>query len=384
MARRWGLEEEGVMSELIPVANTDDAGRVGDVVFVHGLGGNPRAYWMADRNKPETFWPAWIGADVAGVGVWSLGYDAAQFAWQGSAMPLFDRAKNALALLDADRIGDRPIVFITHSMGGLLVKQMIQHGLTLGDSRWKAITNQTRGVCFIATPHSGADLANYVKFLAKFLATIAVEDLKANAPQLRGLNEWYRNHAFSRFKTEVYCEKKVTGWKGLGVIVVDDRSADPGLPGVTPIPLDEDHLSICKPESRATLLYKRVLRFVKECLINPAHEVDNNFPLALYVGGAKTPPPGQMPTGPSAPAMRTVVISGKTKLAIAKQLVTRWPDLATYFEIPLADQEAFEKGHEPRRLMDWLDQRGRLSELRDAFNFLGWRDLIEELNRDPR
>jgi pimeloyl-ACP methyl ester carboxylesterase len=258
------------MSELIPVANTDDAGRVGDVVFVHGLGGNPREYWMADTNRPETFWPAWIGEDVPNAGVWSLGYDAAKFAWQGTAMPLFDRAKNALALLDADEIGGRPIVFITHSMGGLLVKQMIQHGLTLGDPRWRAITDQTRGVCFIATPHSGADLANYVKFLAKFLATIAVEDLKANDPQLRGLNEWYRNHAFTRFKTEVYCEKKVTGWKGLGVIVVDDRSADPGLPGVSPVPLDEDHLSICKPASRESLLYKRVRRFVKECLIiNP-------------------------------------------------------------------------------------------------------------------
>src|SRR5262249_35708976 len=73
-------------------------------------------------------------------------------------------------------------------------------------------------------------------------------------------------HAFANYRTEVYCEKKVTGWKGLGVIVVDDRSADPGIPGVVPIPLDEDHLSICKPTSRQSLLYRRVLRFVKECL----------------------------------------------------------------------------------------------------------------------
>lgn len=257
------------MSELNPVANTENASRAADVVFVHGLGGNAREYWMADPNKPETFWPAWIGEDVPNVGVWSLGYDAAKFAWEGAAMPLFDRAKHALALLDIEGIGERPIIFITHSMGGLLVKQMVQNGLTLGDARWKAITDRTRGVSFIATPHSGADLANYVKFLAKFLATVAVEDLKANDPLLRALNEWYRNHAFTRFKTEAYCEKKVTGWKGLGVIVVDDRSADPGIPGVSLIPMDDDHLSICKPESRGSLLYKRVLRFVKECLSNP-------------------------------------------------------------------------------------------------------------------
>ena len=120
------------MSELIPVANTDQAGRVGDVVFVHGLGGNPREYWMADKDKPETFWPAWLGEDVPGVGVWSLGYDAAKFKWQGSPMPLYDRAQHALALLDTDGIGEWPIVFVTHSMGGLLVKQMIRNGLSEG------------------------------------------------------------------------------------------------------------------------------------------------------------------------------------------------------------------------------------------------------------
>jgi hypothetical protein len=192
-------------------------------------------------------------------------------------MPLSERAKHGLALLDADGIGDRPILFITHSMGGLLVKQMIRHGIDLGDVRWKAIADRTKGVCFIATPHSGADLANYIKFLTTFLATVAVSDLKANDSRLMELNQWYRHHAFTRFKTEVYCERKVTGWKGLGVIVVDERSADPGLPGVVPVPLDEDHLSICKPASRENLLYKRVRRFVKENLISTRSGSDHPY-----------------------------------------------------------------------------------------------------------
>jgi triacylglycerol esterase/lipase EstA (alpha/beta hydrolase family) len=257
------------MSELIRVANTDNGGRVGDVVFVHGLGGNPREYWMSDKDNPETFWPEWIGHDVPKVGVWSLGYDAAQFIWQGSAMPLYERAKNALALLDADGIGRQPIVFITHSLGGLLVKQMIRTGLSESYPPWEKIAAQTKGVCFIATPHSGSDLANYVKFLTSFLATVAVNDLKSKAPSLRELNNWYRNHAFAKFNHQVYCENKKTGWKNLGVIVVDAESADPGIPKVPLISLDEDHLSICKPASRGELLYKRVRRFVEECLPDP-------------------------------------------------------------------------------------------------------------------
>ena len=35
------------------------------------------------------------------------------------------------------------------------------------------------------------------------------------------------------------------------------------------------------------------------------------------------------------------------------------------------------------RLLDWLDQRRRLGRLRDAFNYLGYDDLIEELDRHP-
>jgi hypothetical protein len=78
-----------------------------------------------------------------------------------------------------------------------------------------------------------------------------------------------------------------------------------------------------------------------------------------------------------------VEVSGPARLAIIKRLVTRSADLATYFEIPLADQATFEKGNEPRRILEWLEQRGRLGRLRDAFDFLGWDDLIEELERRP-
>ncbi|HEY7427020.1 MAG TPA: caspase family protein [Gemmataceae bacterium] len=111
-----------------------------------------------------------------------------------------------------------------------------------------------------------------------------------------------------------------------------------------------------------------------------AHEMENNFPLALRLGGKQGAPPADKPDA----AKRPTTLSGRAKLALSKNLVTRWNDLATYFDIPLADRATFEKGHEPRQMFDWLEQRGRLSELRDAFNYLGWDDLIEELDRHPR
>jgi hypothetical protein len=180
-------------------------------------------------------------------------------------MPLVDRATNTLALLDADDIGARPLIFITHSLGGLLVKQMLRHAMDFGEPRWRTIVEQTKGIVFLSTPHSGSDLANWVKYIGGILqTTISVDELEAHHSRLRELNILYRNHEkLSQIPMQIYCEKKKTQ----GVLVVNETSADPGIKGVTPIPMDDNHLSICRPLSRESQIYKRVKRFISDCLI---------------------------------------------------------------------------------------------------------------------
>jgi hypothetical protein len=112
-----------------------------------------------------------------------------------------------------------------------------------------------------------------------------------------------------------------------------------------------------------------------------AHEVETNFPLALNFGGKQGQLPGQ--AVPQTMGVRSSTLSGKAKLAIQKHIVTRWADLATYFDIPTADQAKFERGNEPQQILVWLEQRNRLNELRDAFNYLRWDDLIKELDSHP-
>jgi hypothetical protein len=92
---------------------------------------------------------------------------------------------------------------------------------------------------------------------------VSVAELKSHDPQLRDLNSWYRNHErFSQIPIIVYCEKKKTG----GILVVNETSADPSIQGVTPIPMDDDHVSICKPSSQQALIYKGVKKFVDQSL----------------------------------------------------------------------------------------------------------------------
>jgi hypothetical protein len=115
-----------------------------------------------------------------------------------------------------------------------------------------------------------------------------------------------------------------------------------------------------------------------------AHDVENNFPLALLSGGISLAVPEANPKPADSLPPRRTTLSPKAKLAVKSGLVTRWDDLADYFEIPLADKAKFQQGHEPRRVLEWLEERRLLKELRTAFNYFGWDDLIEELDRHPQ
>ncbi len=254
------------LNDLIEISGHTNSVRRGDVVFIHGLGGHPLKTWHPQGKCDDNFWPAWLGEDLSDVRIWSLGYDVEPFKWKGNTMPLVDRATNILALLDSYAIGEQPLIFITHSLGGLLVKQMLRHAQDFGEPRWKAIVEQTRGIIFLSTPHSGSDMASWIEYIGNILQrTVSVKELQAHDPHLRELNILYRNHPhLHRIPMEVYCEKQKT----YGILVVNETSADPGIKGVIPIPMDCNHIEICRPE-KESFLYRRVKRFIQDNLNKP-------------------------------------------------------------------------------------------------------------------
>lgn len=245
---------------LVVVGGTENPERLGDVVFVHGLAGDPRATWTY-QDSADGFWPGWLARDCPDLGVWSVGYEVAVSAWQGVAMPLFDRANNVLAELATAGIGSRPLCFVTHSMGGLLVKYMLRNADTLAPE-FADMSRNIRGVIFIATPHTGSDLARLAGYLKYFLRpTTAVRDLEHQAPALRDLNLWYRQNAD---RLGVITQVSFETLRTKGVHVVDAVSADPGLKDVTPIGIDADHVTIAKPPSAQSLVYLRSRQFIKQ------------------------------------------------------------------------------------------------------------------------
>ena len=260
------------MPNLNPIEPVPSGGLVGEVILVHGISGDQEGTWRCGANQDE-YWPEWLNEDLPAVLVRTLGYDAPISAWSGSnsALPLTELATACLAELQAKDVGERPIVFICHSLGGLVVKQMMRHPDTYSGHKWGDIRDQIQGVTFFATPHSGSKIANWAGFLNLFVrATVSVEDMERHTPALKDLNSWFLNYADKNLRTpdgrvSIQAFRETEPYRG--AIIVDEVSADPALPGIALIPLQgENHASICKFRHRDATGYGLVLQFVSELL----------------------------------------------------------------------------------------------------------------------
>ena len=137
---------------------------------------------------------------------------------------MFERAGNVLEQLVAYGIGERPVVFVAHSLGGLLTKMVLRKSSEADNGHWRRVSESTNLVFFFATPHLGAELANFadvIPYTSKHIKLLANQ-----IGLLEDLNGQYRAFANGRddLVTVVYYEKHATK----GVVVVSRESADPG------------------------------------------------------------------------------------------------------------------------------------------------------------
>jgi len=63
-------ESVTTQTRLVPILGTDNASRIGDVVFVHGLGGDALSTWHPQGKKEKAnSWLTWLGEDLEQVGI---------------------------------------------------------------------------------------------------------------------------------------------------------------------------------------------------------------------------------------------------------------------------------------------------------------------------
>ncbi|MGN7161759.1 esterase/lipase family protein [Sphingomonas sp. SAFR-052] len=276
------------MSVIHQVAGTDCEVRL-NILFFHGLNGHHQETWTCP-GKEKVFWPSWLAEDAPGVRVSSVEYDASPTRWRSDGMTLTDRAANVASQIAVDATYcDAPLALIGHSLGGNVIKAIIRHlkDHRSTNPRYDLLLKRIRLVVFLGTPHTGATIHRKIPiFIQKLLRfTKTVDELDLDSPILRDLTSWYRSNILPDSKHMVFVEAKPTVG---GALIVSPSSADPGIPNVTPIPVDSNHSSICKPNDRSGEVYKLILDAIQTVMADQLPEILQDPPSILSSPAEKT------------------------------------------------------------------------------------------------
>lgn len=267
----------------------DEAGRFFglDIVFVHGLRGGAFNTWrtakgVAGGARRDTCWP-WLllSKDMPHARLLAVNYATTLSNWGGRySRPLAEIADDLLHKLVQAGVGQRPIVFVAHSMGGLVVKDMLVRSAETGAREGSegmgiaSLAQNTRGIVFYSVPHYGSWIADWAGGgpTRVFRPAPAVQDLKTTSPYLESINEWLWNKCKQKqIAVLSLSEGKATPlleiWPQAGVTVkagvVPMESAFPGY-GRFVVLHAKDHMNICKPLDCDDASYKELLKFVGE------------------------------------------------------------------------------------------------------------------------
>ncbi|PSN69445.1 ankyrin [Corynespora cassiicola Philippines] len=330
---------------------SDPEDAVIDIVFVHGLQGHPKNTWTYDliasdrsedgtlhpppktkRNKSpipslrkllgskkttsqptvidteyidqkgdveieahEIFWPRdFLAHDFPKARIMTYGYDT--FITRGfqavDQSGILDHARKLLYSLMAERAKakERHLVLIAHSLGGILIKDVLRRSATSLDPTVRKIAASTTGTFFFGTPHRGskkwASEGEGLALIASYLLGIDVNtkiihSLLPTASELETCRESFADLwdlKGSQLMVRTFQESRaLTGIRfgGFNELIVPKDSSDLDRTSQRATPLDGDHRTMVKFNSRDHLGYKLVKGDLEE-LLAKAEDVDED------------------------------------------------------------------------------------------------------------
>ncbi|KAL8354938.1 hypothetical protein RB601_000633 [Gaeumannomyces tritici] len=219
-----------------------------DVVAIHGLNGDYLKSWT---HADSTLWLRdMLPGKLAGARVMSFSYDASTSG--GVVYAVREIAKQLLSELrdareDAGSEGT-PIVFVCHSLGGIVLKQ----ALALADDgkAYSDVAESTKGIVFFGTPHRGSNVANFMGTVSDIVQAVTARPeskllhaLESNSTDLYKVSTDFRPLA-SRYAITSFYESNEH--PVLRKMVVGKMSAVMGLPNEEDVMMNGDHSTICK------------------------------------------------------------------------------------------------------------------------------------------
>ncbi|TGO23957.1 hypothetical protein BPAE_0116g00180 [Botrytis paeoniae] len=264
-----------------------------DIVALHGIKGDAFRTWT-EKNEDgvKNMWLRdQLPNELPGARIFSFGYDANVLFSRGTGT-IEDFATNLLEDLVRERKDDsnrkRRIIFICHSMGGIVLKKALIKAVD--NNLYKNTFDSTSAILFLATPHMGSDETKIPLSVANFANGCLSVPMRLSGrvrddlimPLARGSHilrdvqqtfkekKLYEGISIASFQEQVIC----AGLKGL---IVDKESALLHIPAERAVPIDRHHRNICRfsgPESKS---YQRILGILKEY----ADEANSRIPEEL-------------------------------------------------------------------------------------------------------
>uniref|UniRef100_A0A8H7TR42 DUF676 domain-containing protein n=1 Tax=Bionectria ochroleuca TaxID=29856 RepID=A0A8H7TR42_BIOOC len=274
-----------------------------DIIAVHGLNGHREKTWTA-ANKIN-----WLRHllpdDLPSARIMCWGYDAnTHDSSRVSCQYLYDHAQTLVSdLCRKRRLTDsvkRPIIFVAHSLGGIIVKSALIHsdlsrqGALL---EHRSIKLSTHGIVFMGTPHQGG---NGVQ-LGQLLVNVASLFVAANdhiLQHLKRASEWLQqqlgqygpisNEFITKYAYEEYETSTALGHK---IMVVPRASAVvPGHADAESIVIHNDHINIVKFASKQDSGYEKISEYLQIMMMDADDRIQLRWKEEARIAEARIDP----------------------------------------------------------------------------------------------
>ncbi|RPB26854.1 WD40 repeat-like protein [Terfezia boudieri ATCC MYA-4762] len=222
-----------------------------ELVFVHGLGGGSRKTWCKDGDAAN-YWPKeWLPMhpEFRNVRIHSFGYDSSYLNMNKSLLSVHDFGLSLLTELRSSPLIGRgenahnPLVFVAHSMGGIVTKKA--YLLARQDPECQPLAQRFRAMVFLATPHRGSDYASLLNNILSVTlgARRFIKNIERGSEALEEMNDQFRQVASHLKLCSLYETQKM----GFSAVVPKD-SAILGYPEeqVAVLTGATNHRDICK------------------------------------------------------------------------------------------------------------------------------------------
>lgn len=282
-----------------------------DIIFFHGLHFESKAYdqaywksWMSlskselqlqgDPNEAEELpvcWPEkWLGPEF-GARILSIKYDSSitQTPTTGR-MTMQNLGENLIQDILRTKlvpmVGKQSVFLVGHSLGCLVIKQLLLHSQGCVDASKRMIENMklpnghaevrkyetiksfldsVKGLCFYSPPLQGTRLADFVQTKGKYNVSPTFEFLKTLSTEGALLNDRFRvwrSSSVSPLRVNTIAESLPTMQWGYNEVVVCEAACRTDTDKM--YTAAADHFTVIRPISPMSSLYQDLTNFIEE------------------------------------------------------------------------------------------------------------------------